>query len=97
MRNQMKIALLVVLAIVCIGLFLFYDLGNWDYTLAETNQKSRCHCADGGSDCVFDHDLSNDYEQPNPDAEHFGPRFSLHADSDWHYLFVRFCEYGHHE
>ncbi len=40
MRNQMKIALLVVLAIVCIGLFLFYDLGNWDYTLREESKRS---------------------------------------------------------
>lgn len=39
MRNQMKIALLVGLAIVCIGLFLFYDLGNWDYTLPRRIKK----------------------------------------------------------
>lgn len=49
MRNQMKIALLVVLAIVCIGLFLFYDLGNWDYTLPRRIKKVAAIALTGGA------------------------------------------------
>ncbi|MFD3203821.1 petrobactin ABC transporter permease YclO, partial [Bacillus sp. LR_5] len=49
MRNQMKIALLVVLAIVCIGLFLFYDLGNWDYTLPRRIKKVAAIVLTGGA------------------------------------------------
>ncbi len=44
MRNQMKIALLVGLALICIGLFLFYDLGNWDYTLPRRIKRSAPLC-----------------------------------------------------
>lgn len=49
MRNQMKIALLVGLAIVCIGLFLFYDLGNWDYTLPRRIKKVAAIVLTGGA------------------------------------------------
>lgn len=74
MRNQMKIALLVGLAIVCIGLFLFYDLGNWDYTLPRRIKKVAAIVLTGGAIAFSTMiDLSNDYEQPHPDAEHFGP------------------------
>ncbi|TYS09583.1 iron chelate uptake ABC transporter family permease subunit [Bacillus subtilis] len=49
MRNQMKIALLVGLAIVCIGLFLFYDVGNWDYTLPRRIKKVAAIVLTGGA------------------------------------------------
>ncbi|MEG7336492.1 petrobactin ABC transporter permease YclO [Bacillus sp. 0102A] len=49
MRNQMKIALLVGLSIVCIGLFLFYDIGNWDYTLPRRIKKVAAIVLTGGA------------------------------------------------
>ncbi|MFP7233333.1 petrobactin ABC transporter permease YclO [Bacillus subtilis] len=49
MRNQMKIALLVGLALICIGLFLFYDLGNWDYTLPRRIKKVAAIVLTGGA------------------------------------------------
>ncbi|MHA6487769.1 petrobactin ABC transporter permease YclO [Bacillus cabrialesii] len=49
MRNQMKIAMLVGLAIVCIGLFLFYDVGNWDYTLPRRIKKVAAIVLTGGA------------------------------------------------
>ncbi|AZV48985.1 iron ABC transporter permease [Bacillus halotolerans] len=49
MRNQMKIALLVGIAVVCIGLFLFYDLGNWDYTLPRRIKKVAAIMLTGGA------------------------------------------------
>ncbi|WP_039075853.1 MULTISPECIES: petrobactin ABC transporter permease YclO [Bacillus] len=49
MRNQMKIALLVGLSIVCIGLFLFYDVGNWDYTLPRRIKKVAAIVLTGGA------------------------------------------------
>ncbi|PJY99245.1 iron ABC transporter permease [Bacillus vallismortis] len=49
MRNQMKIALLVGLSIVCIGIFLFYDVGNWDYTLPRRIKKVAAIVLTGGA------------------------------------------------
>ncbi|CAN2253845.1 petrobactin ABC transporter permease YclO [Bacillus vallismortis] len=49
MRNQVKIALLVGLSIVCIGLFLFYDVGNWDYTLPRRIKKVAAIVLTGGA------------------------------------------------
>lgn len=49
MRKNMKITLLVGIAMICIGLFLFYDLGNWDYTFPRRCKKVLAIILTGGA------------------------------------------------
>ncbi|MCI3197132.1 iron chelate uptake ABC transporter family permease subunit [Bacillus sp. HU-1818] len=49
MRKNMKITLLIGIAMICIGLFLFYDLGNWDYTFPRRCKKVLAIILTGGA------------------------------------------------
>lgn len=97
MSHNKKITLLAALAMICIGFFLFYGLGNWEYSLPRRCFKVLAMMLTGGaiafSTVIFQTITNNRILTPGI----FRPRFPVYAHSDRHRVPVRFNEYRHDE
>ena len=61
MSHNKKITLLAALAMICIGFFLFYGLGNWEYSLPRRCFKVFAMMLTE-SDRIFNGHLPDDYK-----------------------------------